>query len=119
MKYKYCFKDALQLGWDGLKVYSYSEKTDFERASAGVFEVTTHHGKVKSLVSDRIYYVLEGSGQFIINNESFDVSQSDVIIVPRNTEYDYMGKMKLFLVHTPAFDYTQEIDLDGVQGNSK
>jgi mannose-6-phosphate isomerase-like protein (cupin superfamily) len=115
MKYKYTKKGALQLGWDGLNIYSYSEKSDFERASAGVFEVTKHHGKVKSLLSDRIYFVLEGTGHFEIADESINVEPTDVIIVPRGTEYDYFGKMKLFLVHTPAYTHEAEVVLDDVQ----
>lgn len=115
MKYKYTRKNALELGWDGLQVHSYSESSDFERASAGVFEVTTHHGKVKSLLSDRIYYILEGTGYFIINDERIEVEPTDVIIVPRNTVYDYFGKMKLFLVHTPAYCYDAEVTFDDAQ----
>jgi len=92
MKYKYTKKDALRLGWDGLDIYAYSAKSDFERASAGVFEVSKRHGKVKSMASDRIYFVLEGAGRFEIAGESIDVEPTDVIIVPCGTEYDFLGK---------------------------
>ena len=105
MKFK--LKDAHQFGWEGLKGFAYNSKEDFERASAAIFEVTGKHGKVKSLISDRIYLVLEGKGEFIINEEVLPVEKDDVIIVPKNTPYNYRaieGKLKLFLVHTPAFD---------------
>ncbi len=115
MKYKYTKKDALKLGWSGLKIDSYSESSDFERASAGFFEVSTHHGKVKSLLSDRIYFVIEGNGYFEIEGERIDVEPTDVIIIPRNTVYDYYGEMKLFLVHTPAYNYEAEIKYDNSQ----
>ena len=118
MKYKFTEKDAYKLGWEGLKISSYSEGTDFERASCGVFEVTTHHGKVKSTKSDRIYYVLEGEGYFEIDGQHIDVRPTDVVIVPRNTIYDYFGKMKLFLVHTPAFDPQKEVKYDDAQGHA-
>jgi mannose-6-phosphate isomerase-like protein (cupin superfamily) len=86
---KFCLKDALKFGWDGLEGYAYNSKEDFSRASAAYFKVTKKHGKVKNIESDRIYYIIEGNGQFIIENITYDVKESDVIIVPKNTEYDY------------------------------
>lgn len=118
MKHKFTLEDAYVSGWKGLNFSSYSEASDFDRASAGVFTVTAHHGKVKSLLSDRIYYVLEGEGYFIINEEKIPVKQTDVIIVPRNTVYDYFnqnGPMKLFLVHTPAYSFDAEVTFDDAQ----
>ena len=115
MKYKFTEKDAYKSGWEGLKFSSYSEGSDFDRASCGVFEVSTHHGKVKSTKSDRIYYILEGSGYFEIEGNRIDVKSTDVVIVPKNTVYDYFGKMKLFLVHTPAYDWEKEIKYDDAQ----
>lgn len=120
MKYKFTLEDAYVSGWKGLNFSSYSEAADFDRASAGVFTVTSHHGKVKSLISDRIYYVLEGEGYFIINDENIPVSQTDVVIVPRNTIYDYYnqnGPMKLFLVHTPAYSFEAEVTFDDAQSH--
>ena len=112
---KFKIKNAHKFGWNGLKGLSYSSKKDFERASAAIFEVTGRHGKIKSLVSDRIYFVLSGKGEFIINGKVVPVEKNDVIIVPKNTPYDYRtvkGKLKLFLVHTPAFDNNKEVKLD-------
>ena len=115
MKYKYTEKDALRFGWKGIEGCSYSEKSDFARASAAVFDVVERHGKVKSRTSDRIYFVLEGAGRFEIAGEVIDVAATDVVIVPRETEYDYSGKMRLFLVHTPAYDRETEVILDNTQ----
>jgi len=115
MRLKFKLKDALQFEWEGLKGWAFNSEHDFERASAAMFEVRGKHGKVKSLVSDRIYLVLEGKGEFIINGESFTVEKDDVIIVPKNTPYDYKAvgeTLKLYLVHVPAFDETKEVKLE-------
>jgi mannose-6-phosphate isomerase-like protein (cupin superfamily) len=112
---KFRLKNAYKFGWKGLKGLAYNSKEDFKRASAAMFEVTGRHGKVKSLVSDRIYLILEGKGEFIINGKKVPVEKNDVIIVPKNTPYDYKavkGKLKLFLVHTPAFDNKKEVKLE-------
>lgn len=112
---KFKLKNAQKFGWKGLKGLSYSSKEDFKRASAAMFEVTGRHGKIKTLVSDRIYLVLKGKGEFIINGKIVPIDKNDVIIVPKNTPYDYRavkGKLKLFLVHTPAFDNKKEVKLE-------
>ena len=112
---KYLLKNANKFSWNGLDGYAYNSKEDFANASAAYFEVTSEHGKVKTTKSDRVYYIIEGKGEFEIDNELIDVEQSDVVIVPKNTPYNYRSKkglMKLFLVHTPAFDPDKEIKLD-------
>ena len=108
---KFEMKSAKEFGWKGLNGLAYSSKEDFPRASAAYFEVTGSHGKVKSKKSDRVYLVLDGEGEFAINGKIIQVKKTDVVIVPKNTPYDYSGKMKLFLVHAPAFDADAEVKL--------
>lgn len=116
MKYKFELKDAYEFGWQGLKGKAYSDASDFKDASVAVFEVTGSYGKVKSLVSNRIYLVLEGKGEFIINGKVIPVKPTDVIIVPKNTPYDYRATegtiLKLFLVHSPAWTPEKEVELE-------
>ncbi|MCL2017538.1 MAG: hypothetical protein FWG80_02075 [Alphaproteobacteria bacterium] len=109
MKYKFTEAEAFKFGWNGLDGLAYSSKDDFDFASTAVFNVTKSHGKCKSTLCNRVYYVIEGQGKFIIAGKDIEVSASDVVIVPKNTEYDYVGKMKLFLVHTPAYDASCEV----------
>ena len=112
---KFSLKNAIKKGWDGLTLYPYNSKEDFPNASAAYFEVTGSHGKVKTRRSDRIYYVLEGEGEFIIDGKTVQVEKTDVIIVPKNTPYDYKATkdtLKLFLVHCPAFDAEFEEKLE-------
>ncbi|HLC39253.1 MAG TPA: hypothetical protein VJJ76_00025 [archaeon] len=108
---KFALKRAKKFGWQGLKGWAYSSKKDFKRASAAYFEINGSHGKIKTIRSDRIYFVIQGKGKFIIKNKIFSVKSKDVIIVPKNVPYDYSGKMKLFLVHTPSFDAAFERQL--------
>ncbi len=110
MKFK--LEDAHKFGWKGLDGWAYNSKDDFASASAAYFEVDGSHGKCKTHSSDRVYLVLEGEGEFIINDKVIEVEQSDVIIVPKNTPYDYSGKMKLFLVHTPAYMPEDDVKLE-------
>jgi mannose-6-phosphate isomerase-like protein (cupin superfamily) len=110
MKFK--LKNAFQFGWEGLKGWAYNSKDDFPNASAAYFEVNGAHGKIKTTESDRIYFVVEGKGEFVINGKGIPVEKTDVIIVPKNTPYDYNGIMKLFLIHSPAYDPEAEMKLE-------
>lgn len=112
---KFTKDNAKKFGWEGIEGWAYNSKDDFPNASAACFEVTGKHGKVKTTKNDRVYLVLEGKGEFIINGKTIPVEETDVIIVPKNTPYDYRateGTMKLFLVHCPAFDPEADIKLE-------
>lgn len=111
---KFELKNAYKFGWDGISWSAFNNKNDFPEASAAYFEVTGSHGKTKTTKSDRVYFVVEGEGEFEIDNAVTQVSKTDVIIIPKNTTYDYKatnGTLKLFLVHTPAFDPESETQL--------
>lgn len=118
MKYKYKLdkSDDNKVGWEGWEAWPYSSKEDFKRASALYIEVEENHGMTKALKSDRVYLVLGGKGEFKIKDTVRRVKEGDVIIVPRNTPYDYKKigdkTLRLFLVHAPAFNPKFVIDLE-------
>ncbi len=112
---KFTLEKAKKIGWEGLEAWVYSSKEDFANASGIYFEVTGRHGKIKTSLSDRVYFVIEGQGEFIIDEQRHPVKDKDMIIIPKNTPYDYKaveGMLKLFLVHTPAFDPEHEHSLE-------
>lgn len=47
------------------------------------------HGEVKTNEVERVYYILDGEGEFSIDGKTVSVSKEDVITVPSNTIYDY------------------------------
>ena len=111
MKFK--LENAPEIGWEGLKLRPYNTKEEFDGASGAYFEVTGSHGRTKTTCSDRVYLILDGVGEFDIDGEIFKVEKTDMIIVPKNTSYDYTAvddtTLKMFLVHTPAFDKAKEV----------
>jgi mannose-6-phosphate isomerase-like protein (cupin superfamily) len=52
-------------------------------------ESTTEHGECAADNISRIYYVLEGSGEFVINGEKLTVQAGDVVVVPPRATYNY------------------------------
>ena len=93
----------------GLNGYSYSINNT--SISIDIEDVYKGHEKYcKSLVSTFIYYVISGNGTFKIDNEKHEVSEGDVIEIPKDTEFVFAGKMKLLLIMTPPFDPKNEIE---------
>lgn len=79
--------------------------------SGALIEINGDHGKVKCLGEDRIYFMLEGNGKFVIGDDSSDVCPNDLIFVPKNTPYNIIGKMKYFLICSPEFDPKDDVHL--------
>lgn len=112
MKYLYRPDLTRTIGRPSVQGRSIVTSNDFDRLGCGVFRTETRHGLIKNMASDRIYLVLEGQGRFTVAGEAFDVAKGDVVLVPRNTPYDYEGQLKLFLVHSPANNDEADISLE-------
>ena len=54
-------------------------------------------------VLTRMYYVIEGTGVFTIDNQRYDVSPGLLVEVPPGVEYSYSGSMKVLLVSHPRW----------------
>lgn len=106
---KFTQKTGYKFDRGDVKGLAFNTKKQFPKLSAAIFAVKGKHPRMKSINSDRLYFVLKGVGKFIINNKPVSVKQNNVIIIPKNTPYSYEGQMKCFLVHSPAFDRTKEI----------
>ena len=80
--------------------------------SCALIEINGNHGKIKSLKSDRIYFILTGKGIFWVDGKEHAVSEGDLVFVPKKTPYNIIGKMKYFLVNSPAFDPKEDVNLE-------
>lgn len=109
---KFTLKKGSNFDRGDIKGTAFNTKEQFSRMSAAIFSVKGKHPKMKSLNSDRLYFVIQGRGLFNINNQQVQVNKNDVIIIPRNIPYSYQGVMKCFLVHAPAFDREKEVKLE-------
>ena len=112
MKYHYRPDLTYTIGRPSVQGRAIVTAKDFSRLGCGVFRIETRHGLIKNMASDRIYLVLEGQGRFTVAGDAFDVAKGDVVLVPRDTPYDYEGQLKLFLVHSPANNDEVDISLE-------
>lgn len=113
MKFSIKKSDKPDVFWDGFSAWVYNSDGDFNSASGLYIKLDGRHGKVKSKVSDRVYLVLRGEVEFDVDGKKLIAHKDDMIIVPKNTPYDYWNRStdtsELFLVHTPAYQYDQEV----------
>ncbi|MFC2142834.1 cupin domain-containing protein [Candidatus Aenigmatarchaeota archaeon] len=91
-----------------MKIDEYKINSDF---SAALIEIDGDHGKIKCINEDRVYFIVEGEGKFVINDEENVVSKEDVIFIPKNTPYNIVGKMKWFMICSPEFNPKDDVVL--------
>lgn len=74
-------------------------------AQANVVHVSVEEGHFEEFSSKSyyMYYIYEGSGIFVLNDEKVEAKATDLIVVPPDTRIHYFGTMKIVLTVTPAF----------------
>lgn len=94
----YISKDkSIREDWDKVKSWNYKLPHLSPQKSVVYAEIQGEHGEVTTKESEWIYYIIEGKGKFIINNETVEVSGGDVITVPANTPYNYFANEETIL----------------------
>ena len=83
---------AKRQDWDEVRSWNYKVSNISPKMSVIYAELDGAHGEVKTKDVERIYYILDGKGEFTFKNKTFRVSKEDVITVPPNTTYDYISK---------------------------
>ncbi|MEA3514672.1 MAG: hypothetical protein U9R34_04300 [Nanoarchaeota archaeon] len=99
-------KDANQKKAGVMNINEYKINSDF---SGSLIEINGDHGALKCLKEDRIYFIIEGNGKFVINNQESAVSANDLIFISKNTSYNIIGKMRYFLICSPEFNPDDDV----------
>ena len=87
----------------GLAGYEFQPLKDQDFA---VHLVDVHEGHDTFIISKaltRIYYIIEGTGVFTIDNQRYDVAAGLLVEIPPGVEYSYSGSMKILLVSHPRW----------------
>ena len=69
---------------------------------------TGHKTTIIEHQSDFIYYILSGSGYFLINDIQEACTQGDLVVIPKGTKFTYRGKLTMLLSCTPPWTEEQE-----------
>ena len=64
-----------------------------------------HHDRVVNHISDRAYYVIEGSARFQVGDNApvEDVAAGDFVFIPRDVPYEFEGEMLYIVMNGPAY----------------
>ena len=105
-----------EFDFKGIKIRDYTVGLDLN-ASLAVVEVAPGMGHKRALStrSEKYYFVLEGRISFWIGGEQKILGPSDFCFVPRATDFSYAchdQKVKMILIHAPAFDSNTEVFLE-------
>lgn len=107
MKYHYPFSAARTINKHGVDITIFDENVDINNV---VYEETTigHLEEFYDTVSTHIWFIIEGEGTFVIDDEKIQAKAKDLVVVPPNKRIHYFGKMKMVLSTTPSFSPENE-----------
>jgi mannose-6-phosphate isomerase-like protein (cupin superfamily) len=67
-------------------------------------EIWGHHKRMVCDESDRVYYIVDGSGTFQVGEDpTGDVQAGDFVFIPRGVPYVFDGTMTYLVMNGPAF----------------
>ena len=101
------------IDFHGLEILDYTAREKLG-SSFAVIDVPADakHPEAFSLRSDKYYFVVQGSLEFTLNDERFDLESNDLCIVPKGKKFSYSNRTaapaRVILVHTPSFETESE-----------
>lgn len=106
-QYKYTAKNAHKFNKHGIDLTVYGE--DVPEANVVFVSVDKgHFQEFYDVGSYFIYYIIEGKGTFVLDDEKVEAEATDLIVIPPKTRIHYFGKMKMVLTVSPAFKEENE-----------
>lgn len=82
-------QDAVRHDWDKVKSWNYKLPQMDKYKSVVYAEIDGSHGKVFTNKLERIYYIVDGQGEFNINGNITKVIKGDIFTIQENTHYNY------------------------------
>lgn len=104
---KYSLDDAKKFNKFGVNIFAYPLKgKDFNIVYEEVEK--GHYEEFLNVSSTYTWFIIEGKGLFVVNDEKINVKSKDIISIPPKSRIHYFGDMKMLLICTPAFDKKNE-----------
>lgn len=93
----------------GVRMRIYTTKSDCKNAAVLHQETGTGHAEeFMHEMSNFIYYIIEGSGTWIIEDKEHGVRAGDVVVVPAGKRFWFRGNLKQVCVTAPAWEEQYE-----------
>ncbi|AKB27411.1 hypothetical protein MSSIT_0692 [Methanosarcina siciliae T4/M] len=90
-----------------MRIYTTGENS----RNAAVLYQETETGHAEEFVhekSDFLYYILEGSGTWVVEDREFKVGAGDVVVVPVGNRFWFRGSLKQVCITAPAWEEKYE-----------
>jgi mannose-6-phosphate isomerase-like protein (cupin superfamily) len=70
-----------------------------------------YHDRVLNQISDRVYYIIEGSARFQVGDGTpvETVKAGDFVFIPRDVAYEFEGEMRYLVMNGPAYRTASDI----------
>lgn len=105
--YKFTADKAQKFNKHGIDLTVYG----MDVPTANVVHVSVEQGHFQEFYDIKcwfIYYIYEGKGTFVLNDEKIAAQATDLIVIPPKTRIHYFGKMKMVLTVSPAWNAKNE-----------
>jgi len=113
MNYKHIKSEEVEKqDFGSVRVQNLLSDQNYKKLSVAIVEIVGEQKFGLDQESDTIYYVLDGTGKFFIENNEFDVKEGDLIFIPKNTKYKDSGDLQLLAIATPKFDRSKRVRSD-------
>ncbi len=107
---KFSLDDAIFFDAGGFMGQEYITREQKAGFNALLVTVKDHHPRKRMVGATRCYFVVEGSGVFILDDQPHEVRIGDLFVITPGHEYEYHGTMKLFEVNvSPDNTFKDEI----------
>ncbi len=73
-----------------------------------VAHLSGDHPTVVNNKSDRVYFILEGSGAVVVSGVTYEVNPFDLIAIRKGEQHTISGELKYIIVTSPPFDPNNE-----------
>ena len=98
-------ENAVSIEKHGVKMRIYNGIDDCAQAAVAYQETERGHGEeFFHEKSHFIYYIIEGTGTWIIEDSEFSVAAGDVVIVPPGKRFYFRGTLKQVCITAPAWE---------------
>ena len=109
-------KDAVRVNKAGVDMWIYAGADALAEAGVAYQETRVGHGEeFRHDKSAFIYFIIEGAGEWVIEDERFPVAASDVVVVPPGKRFYFTGDLKQVCVTAPAWEPQYETTLRTVE----
>lgn len=97
--------NALSIEKHGVTMRIYNDLLDCPQAAVAYQETGSGHGEeFYHEKSAFIYFIIEGSGTWIIEDAEYPVEKHDVVIVPPGKRFYFKGNLKQLCITAPAWE---------------